>query len=393
MTIAIYALIVALIGVACVFFCIYYDSVAAFLSKIADICAPIMYGAVIAYILNPLMRIFEEKVLRKRNMVNGLSRTARRIFAVILTYLSFFIFIGLFVWMLLPQLTTSIKDLGEKFPSYIQAVEDLAHSIAEGGGAMGTAIETLLTRLNDFIDNSYDLLRQYLPVLTEILQSVAVGALDVVLGIVFSIYFLLSKEHILAQIKKILRAIFDKKTYQNILRISALSNDTFGKYFTGAILDSLLVGVICFILMAIFRMPYAPLISVIIAVTNVIPFFGPFIGAIPSAIILFVANPIYAVYFVIMILVLQQIDGNIIAPRIHSSSTGLAPVWVIVSITLMSGLFGFIGMIIAVPMTAVIFDLFAKLQYYRLRRKNLSPDTREYEDLKRIDEKTGQYLK
>ena len=199
MTIAIYALIVALIGVACVFFCIYYDSVAAFLSKIADICAPIMYGAVIAYILNPLMRIFEEKVLRKRNMVNGLSRTARRIFAVILTYLSFFIFIGLFVWMLLPQLTTSIKDLGEKFPSYIQAVEDLAHSIAEGGGAMGTAIETLLTRLNDFIDNSYDLLRQYLPVLTEILQSVAVGALDVVLGIVFSIYFLLSKEHILVR--------------------------------------------------------------------------------------------------------------------------------------------------------------------------------------------------
>ena len=378
LTIAIYALIVILIGVACVFFCIHYDNVAIFFSKIADICAPILYGALIAYILNPLMKIFEEKVLRRRNPAEGLSRTARRIFAVIMTYLSFFIFIGLFVWMLLPQLTASIKDLGEKFPSYIQAIEDLAHSIAENGGAMGTAIETLLTKVNDFIDNSYDLLRQYLPMLTAILQSVAIGALDVVLGIVFSIYFLLSKEHILAQIKKILRATFKEKTYQNILRISSLSNNTFGKYFTGAILDSLLVGVICFILMTILRMPYAPLISVIIAVTNVIPFFGPFIGSIPSAIILFVANPIYAVYFVVMILVLQQIDGNIIAPRIHSSSTGLSPVWVIVSITLMSGLFGFIGMFIGVPLFSVLYTLVKEYVEERLEQKQVNKETEHY---------------
>lgn len=378
LTIAIYTLVVILIGIACVFFFIHYDATLGFLAKILDISAPIIYGALIAYILNPLMKLFEDKLFRRRNPTEGLSRTARRVLSVMMTFFSFFIFLALFVWMLLPQLTTSIKDLGEKFPAYIQAVEDLAHSIAESGGAVATAIESLLTTLNELIDNSYDLLKQYLPILTSMLQSVAVGALDIVLGIVFSIYFLLAKEHLLAQIKKILRAIFKEKTYNDILRIVSLTDDTFGKYFTGAILDSILVGIICFILMTILGMPYAPLISVIIAATNVIPFFGPFIGAIPSAIILFVANPIYAVYFVIMILVLQQIDGNIIAPRIHSASTGLDPVWVIVSITLMSGLFGFIGMFIGVPLFSVIYTLIKEQVEKRLTQKSLPTETVDY---------------
>ncbi len=377
-TIAIYALIVLLIGIACVFFFIHYDKTMDFFSKLWDICSPIMYGALIAYILNPLMKLFEDKILRKRDPSEGLSRTARRVLAVSMTFFSFFIFLSLFVWMLLPQLTESIKDLGEKFPSYIQAVEDLAHSIAENGGAIATAIETLLTTLNNFIDNSYDLLKQYLPQIVAMVQSVAIGALDIVLGIVFSIYFLLAKEHLLAQFKKILRAITQEKTYQDIVKVATLTDNTFGKYFTGAILDSILVGIICFILMTILRLPYAPLISVIIAVTNVIPFFGPFIGAIPSAIILFVANPIYAVYFAIMILVLQQIDGNIIAPRIHSASTGLDPVWVIVSITIMSGLFGFIGMFIGVPLFSVIYTLVKEQVEKRLAQKTLPTETVDY---------------
>ena len=214
--------------------------------------------------------------------------------------------------------------------------------------------------------------------LTTMIQSVAIGALDIILGFVFAIYFLLAKEHLLAQIKKILRAIFKENTYQNILRIVSLTDNTFGKYFTGAILDSILVGIICFILMTILGMPYAPLISVIIAATNVIPFFGPFIGAIPSALILFVANPIYAVYFAIMVLVLQQIDGNIIAPRIHSASTGLDPVWVIVSITLMSGLFGFVGMFIGVPLFSVLYTLVKEQVEMRLAKKSLPLETVNY---------------
>ena len=377
-TIAIYSLIVLLVGIGFVFLLWNFSTVKLYISKILDICSPIMYGALIAYILNPLMKIFEEKVFKNRKAEEGLSRTARRIVSVIMTFLSFFVLLALFVWMILPQLTNSIKDLGDKFPTYLQSVEDLAHSIAASGGALATAIESLLTTINEFIDNSYDLLKQYLPVITSMLQSVALGALDIVLGIVFSIYFLMAKESIAAQTKKFNLAIFKETTYENILRIVSLTDNTFGKYITGAIIDSFLVGVVCFILMTILRLPYAPLISVVIGVTNVIPYFGPFIGAIPSAIILFVANPIYAVYFVVMILVLQQIDGNIIAPRIHSSSTGLAPVWVIVAVTLMSGILGFIGMFIGVPLFSVIYTLIKEQVEKHLAKKSLPLKTVDY---------------
>ncbi len=377
-TIAVYALLVALFGIATVFFFLYFDGVTAFIRKLLDICAPIVYGALIAYLLNPLLRIFEQKILRKQSGNEKLSRTTKRVLSVTMTMLAFFILIALFVWMILPQLTASVKDLGEKFPSYLQSVEDLAHSIAEGGGALADAIESLLTTLNNFIDNSYNLLKEYLPQLTETLQSVALGALDVILGIVFAIYFLFSKEHIAAQFKKILRAVFKEKTYAEILRILNLTNNTFGKYFTGAILDSALVGFICFVIMSLLRMPYAPLISVVIGITNVIPFFGPFIGAIPSAVILFVANPIFAVYFGIMILVLQQIDGNIIAPRIHSASTGLDPVWVIISITVMSGFFGFVGMLIGVPLFSVLYTLLKEQVEKRLDKKHLPVESVNY---------------
>ncbi len=377
-TVAIYALIILLIGMTAVFLLWNLDHVSAFGAKLLNICYPIIYGALIAYLLNPVLKTFEKKVFRTKNNSEGLSRTAKRILSVSMTFFAFFIVLALFIWMLLPQLTESITDLGEKFPSYIAAVEELAHSIAENGGAISDVIESVLTTLNNFIDNSYDILKQYLPMLTEMLQSAALSALDVVLGLVFAIYFLFAKEHLAALTKKLLRAIFSEKIYLNILRIATLADNTFGKYFTGVIIDSALVGFICLLAMSLMKMPYAPLISVIIGCTNIIPFFGPFIGAIPSAIILFVANPIYAIWFGIMILVLQQIDGNIIAPRIQSNATGLDPVWVIVAITLMSGLLGFIGMVIGVPIFSVIYILIKEAAETRLSKKRLPQETVDY---------------
>ncbi len=376
-TIAIYALIVLLVVMAAIFLLWNLDSVSAFGTKLLDICSPIIYGALIAYLLNPVLKTFEKKVFKKKSK-DGLSCTARRLLSVSMTFLAFFIVLALFVWMLLPQLTASITDLGEKFPSYLAAVEALAHSIAENGGAIADTIESILTTINNFIDNSYDILKQYLPMLTDMLQSAALNVLDVVLGLVFAVYFLFAKEHLAALCKKLLRAVCKEKTYHNILRITALADNTFGKYFTGVIIDSALVGFICFLAMSIMRMPYAPLISVIIGCTNIIPFFGPFIGAIPSAIILFVANPIYAVWFGIMILVLQQIDGNIIAPRIQSNATGLDPVWVIVAITMMSGLLGFVGMVVGVPLFSVLYILIKEAVENRLAQKKLPLETVDY---------------
>ncbi len=377
--IAIYALAVLLLGVGFVFVCLHHDTVGGFFSKFFRVCAPLLYGALLAYLLNPLMMLFENKVFRKKSETDGLSRTARRVGAVILTCFSVFIVLALFVLMLWPQLQDSVTELFNKFPDYLAELSAKAAEIMERNDILGNAVKSAWDAFGGFVDQFYqDFVTKYLPEIREFLTTILAGALDVVLGVVFAIYFLLAKEHLASNVKKLLRALVKEKTYHNVLRIVRLTDETFGKYFTGVILDSMLVGVICFIAMTILRLPYAPLISVIIGCTNIIPFFGPFIGAIPSAIILFVANPLYAIYFGVMILVLQQIDGNIIAPRIQSASTGMDPVWVIVAITVMSGLLGFVGMVIGVPLFSVLYTLLKEVSEAKLAKKNLPVETEGY---------------
>lgn len=378
LTIAIYTAAVLCLSVGFVFFFVHIDTVSAFLKKFIDICLPLIYGAFIAYILNPLVKLFEEKVFRTKKENGGLSCTARRALSVTLAFLSLFLFLALFISMIIPQLVISIQDIALKFPEYLDSLQDLADSIAKNGGMIAEAVESVVASMNSFMDRSYELLQEYLPKITGYIQTVATAVLDIILGFVFSVYFLCAKEHISAQAKKLARAIFNEKHYEKILNIITLTDKTFGKYFIGAILDSLLVGFITFLLMTIFGMPYAPLIGVVIGITNIIPIFGPFIGAIPSAIILFVYNPVYAFYFALMILAIQQIDGNIIAPRIHGASTGLAPVWIITAITIMSGLFGIVGMFIGVPCFSVLYTIVKQYVDSRLEKKSFSTDTLAY---------------
>ena len=387
-TIAVYTAIVLIFGVLCVFFFLNFEEIEDAISTFFHICSPLIYGAFIAYILNPLMKLYEEKVFRADKKGTGFSRTIRRALSVTFAILTFFICLALFIWMIMPHFVDSVKELGAKLPSYLESLQEFANDIAANGGIFATAVEAILTYINDFIDRSYDLLTEYLPQLTEQLQSVASVVLDIVLGVIFAIYFLAAKERISSQAKKILRATVNEKHYRSILDTFTLADRTFSRYFTGALLDSIIVGIICFIMMQILSMPYAPLISVIIGVTNIIPIFGPFIGAVPSTIILFVHSPVLAIYFVLMILVLQQIDGNIIAPKIHGATTGLAPVWVIVSITVMSGLFGVVGMFIAVPVFSVLYAIIKKKIEERLAKKGMNTNTLSYmnEDSRRLYE-------
>jgi len=378
LTIAVYALIVLILTISIVFFFLNMDIVNRFIGKLLDIISPLLYGAVIAYAMNPLMKLYEEKVFRPRKKGRILSRSARRGLSVTAALLSVILFLSLFIAMIVPQLKTSILDLIDKFPEYISSLEDLAHTLAEKNETIASIVNSALEYVDDFMSRSYELLQEYLPMLTGILQSVATAVLDILLGFVFAVYFLCAKEYILAQTKKIMKALFSEKNYEKIVYFVSLTDRTFGKYFIAAILDSLLVGFICFLFVQIAGMPYAPLIGVVIAITNIIPIFGPFLGAIPCAIILFVCKPSYAITFAIMILVVQQIDGNIIVPRIHGASTGLPPVWIIVSITVMSGLFGFIGMFIGVPCFSVIYTLIKQYVEGRLENKSFSTDTVSY---------------
>ncbi len=377
-TVAVYALIVLILTISIVFFFLNLDIVDRFIGKLLDICSPLIYGAFIAYALNPLMKIYEEKVFRARKKGRILSRSARRGLAVTSSLLSVILFLALFIAMIVPQLKTSVLDLVDKFPEYIASLEELAHSLAQSNETIAGVVNSALAYLDDLMSRSYELIQEYLPVLTSILQSVANAVLDIVLGFVFAVYFLCAKEYIIAQTKKITKALFSEKTYGKIAYFVSLTDRTFGKYFIAAILDSVLVGFICFLFVQIAGMPYAPLIGVVIAITNIIPIFGPFIGAIPCALILFVCKPSYAITFAIMILVIQQIDGNIIVPRIHGASTGLPPVWIIVSITVMSGLFGFVGMFIGVPCFSVLYTLVKQYVEERLEKKSFSTDTISY---------------
>lgn len=378
LTIAVYALIVLMLTISIVFFFLNLNTINGFFAKLLKIFSPLIYGVCIAYALNPLMKFYEEKVFRPRRKKSPLTRTARRILSVAASLLSVIAFLALFIAMIIPQLKTSIMDLLEKFPEYIASLESLALTLAQSNELFAGIVDTVLTSLDDLMSRSYELMQEYLPMLTEIIQSVATTVLDIILGFVFAVYFLCAKEYIIAQTKKITMALFSEKNYEKITYFVKLTDKTFGKYFVAAILDSILVGFICFLLVQLAGMPYAPLIGVVIAITNIIPIFGPFIGAIPCAIILFVCKPSYAITFAIMILIVQQIDGNIIVPRIHGASTGLPPVWIIVSITVMSGLFGFIGMFIGVPCFSVLYVLVKQYVENRLDQKSFSTDTTAY---------------
>ena len=211
-----------------------------------------------------------------------------------------------------------------------------------------------------------------------------------IIGIVISIYVLLGKETFIAQAKKLVYAVFPADRGNVIVATVRKANDIFGGFIIGKILDSVIIGILCFIGLSILQMPYTLLVSVIVGVTNVIPFFGPYIGAIPSAILIMLANPIQGLYFIIFILVLQQVDGNIIGPKILGDSTGLNSFWVVFAILVGGGLFGVAGMIFGVPLFATIYYITRKLTAWVLRKKGLPEETAAYTEVERIDVDTGQ---
>ena len=377
-TIAVYTAFVLLSTVSIIFLFLNLDIVSAFFKKLLAIFAPLLYGACIAYALNPLMKFYEEKVFRPRRKNSKLLRSTRRGLSVSAAILSVILFLTLFIAMIIPQLKTSIQDLIEKFPQYVESLEALVEKLAQGNGFVAGIVNAAIAYVNDFASSSHDLLQEYLPMLKDILQSVASVLLDVVLGFVFAAYFLCAKEYIIAQTKKITKSLCSEKYYNKLAYFFSLTDKTFGKYFVAAILDSMLVGFICFLLVQIAGMPYAPLIGVVIGITNIIPIFGPFIGAIPCALILFVCKPSYAIIFGIMILIVQQIDGNIIVPRIQGNNTGISSLAVLIAITVMGSLFGVMGMIIGVPIFAVIIELCKRALEERLKKRGRPTDTVAY---------------
>ena len=361
------------------------------------ILMPIIYGAFIAYILNPVMKFIENIVVLgficKKFDLHPSEKVRRfiRLGSVILSLLFMMACIYGLIALLVPQLVNSIINLTNSFPRYATNIREYLVKLFQNNPDLENsavdALETMTANLQNWINNSF------MPRLNEFMASFSSQIMDFLsviknflIGSIISIYFLNGKEEFIARGKRFLYAVVgDPEFANNILRDLRYVNRTFGGFFLGKIIDSAIIGVICYICTSILKMPYALLVSVIVGITNIIPFFGPFIGAVPSALLIFLVSPIQCLYFIIFIIILQQLDGNLIGPKILSNSTGLSSFMVVVAILVGGGLFGFVGLIIGVPMFAVICQLLTNAMNHLLEKNHMPQDVNDYKDMNHMD--------
>ena len=342
------------------------------ISKLTGILMPFIYGAVIAYLLKPVCNCVEDFL---RRLLPEKMGTAANMLAVTISLLFGILVVYALIMMIVPQLITSVTTL------YYTARNNLNDFV---DWASHQEIIASNQKLLDFIETSYDNLQDTLdnivrtklvPSMQSLLSGAALGVMsfvaflkNIIIGVIVSVYLLASRKKFGQQGKMILYSLIKPRWADIILEEILYADKMFGGFINGKILDSAIIGVLCYIACLIFKFPSALLVSVIIGVTNVIPFFGPFIGAIPATLLILIQNPIKALWFVLFVLVLQQVDGNIIGPKILGNTTGLSSFWVLFAILLFGGLWGFVGMIIGVPLFAVIYDVLKKFVFHGLRR-------------------------
>lgn len=340
------------------------------------ILTPIVYGVVIAFLLTPLLNFLEKTIiypiLQKKEVTVGKNgRKAIRWACVLLCMFLFLALIYALIMMVLPELIRSVMNLIYSFPTYMKASQKWLQSVLEKWNLNSQALDTL----DQYTLNAQNYLTQnILPQMQEMLKNISAGVFDLInflknflIGAIVSLYLMADKEGFIAKAKMLTYAVFSPQHANFIIRSMRFTNKTFIGFFIGKILDSAIIGVLCYIGCLIFKFPSALLVSVIIGVTNVIPFFGPFIGAVPATLLILIQNPIKALWFVLFVLVLQQLDGNVIGPKILGNTTGLSSFWVLFAILLFGGLWGFVGMIVGVPLFAVIYDVIKKLVIHGLK--------------------------
>lgn len=348
-----------------------------YLGNFMGILTPVIYGFVLAFILNPMVKFFERisaKTLDKKKPHPRINRGL----AIVAAFLVLLIVVVGVVALLVPQLVTSLSDLAINIPDYYDTAEKWVLKLLDDFHISEDQMNMVQEYWDQIVNDMVNWLKGLIPVLGNAAFGVAMGIKDLFFGIFISIYMLLSKDLFARQTKKILYAVSKKTIADRIIELTRQTNKVFTGFLSGKILDSLIIGAICFLFMALFGLPYAPLVSVIITVFNMIPMFGPFIGAIPSILLILLVDPWQALIFTVFIILLQQADGNFIGPKILGESTGLSGFWVIVAILVGGGLWGVVGMIIGVPALAVIYALVRTGVERLLKKKGMPTDTNDY---------------
>lgn len=370
---------------------------------LSSVMMPVIFGVVIAYLLTPVVNFLEQKFFfplmkRRKIEINKKKKKAVRYICVFFALLFALLIIYSLMAMIVPSIVESIISIINDMPRYVQNVGNWLNSILKDNPELRSTAIDFFNSYSSKMETWMNV--QLLPQLKEVLQQFTTGVFgalvfikNFLIGAIISVYLMADKEGFLTQGKMFIYAAFDAERANDIIRGCRFVNKTFGGFVNGKIVDSAIIGVLCYILTSVIGTPYAILVSVIVGVTNVIPFFGPYLGAIPSAFIILLVNPMQCLYFLITILLLQQFDGNILGPKILGGSTGLSSFMVIVAILLFGGLLGIPGMIIGVPVWAVIV---AGLKYLRnswLKKKELPTEDHLYQDVDYINPETLEPVK
>ena len=380
------------------------------LQKLANILNPFIWGLVFTYLLTPLMRTLErscffplgKKLYEKSKKSEDKARRFGRALSVLVSIIVLLAVLTALVYMILPQLYSSIETIVTNSPAYLENLGVWVDQTLKDFPAVADFLEARLQELNTNLGNDLfgwiqtnvlPQLGSFVTNVTSGVYSVVRGVYNLVIGIIVSVYLLNGIEHYGAAFKRVLYSIFNIESAEKLLEGIRFTDRTFMGFINGKLLDSAIIGLICYIVCAILNMPYTLLVSVIIGITNIIPFFGPLIGAIPSAFIILMVDPLKCLIFIIFIIVLQQIDGNFIGPKILGNSVGISGFWVMFAIILGAGLFGFWGMLLGVPVFVVIYTLLNGAVERKLRRTDLPVEVSAYRDLDHIDAVTRQSVR
>lgn len=394
-----------------------FDWLLSALSLVLSLLAPLFVGLITAFILNPVHNFFfglysgekvpkffvvtgkifsnigkffkykvfkvKKKSRSKEKSENSISKAvskARRrlpknffssVFSLITTYFLFILIIVLLLVSIIPQLADSFALFSSNIETYLSNLKGFLDSVATNFHMEDTLYPAIENIVKGTLGNLSNIVVGAVPQILNVTKSIALWTVNLIIGFVLSVYILAGKKSLSERIKSFISMFFNDKTQDRIFEVSQLTYKTFSGFISGRLLDASVVGVLCFIGMTIFGFDYPLLISVIICVTNIIPFFGPFIGGIPSAFILLMIDPWEAVWFVVFLVVLQQLDGNVIGVRIVGDSVGLPPMWSLVAIILGGGLFGFAGMILGTPAFGVFYTLLNRSAEKKLKKKHI----------------------
>ena len=363
------------------------------LASIGKILSPLITGVVIAFLLNPLVNFVDcrlrpllQKKLKAQTAKN-LSRTAGIVMALIVAGILVY---GFFA-MLLPQLYESVMSIVDNAGTYFNSIETWATNVLEDNPDIQGYVDKGLEQLRGFIENWVK--TTFLSDMSKLVTTVSTSVIAVVksltnfiIGLVASIYMLWSKDTFRAQTKKIMVATMRPSAADRLLALGRNAYRIFNGFIIGKLIDSAIIGVLCYIGCEILKMPFTALVATIVGITNIIPFFGPIIGAVPSAFLILLVDPLKAFYFVIFVIVLQQLDGNVIGPKILGNTVGISGFWVLASITIAASIFGFAGMLLGVPVFALIYVLISDGVNARLRKKQHSTVTEDYRDIQTVED-------